>query len=628
MSTLKSRLAMVLFLAVACLVIFPGKTLAQTTTQQPVPPDCVITFSFTADGAGTQNTAAYSNRYNGCMTWTITYQGTGSGSITGLTFQSAAGAVTAGSFGTYGGTVITGINPNTSSTGAVSTFSNGTTSIPWVRVLLTEGTFVGTINGTLYGYKTGYARSGGGGGSGCVPSGSAGQVLIDDGAGACASSAGVTISGGTTVKATGGYSAGATPPALTLGTGGGTAWQEGTIPATCKTASVVCLYADSAQHGVLASFNNGNYLPLPQGPASTTSGNGACWNATNGGLLKDCGGVPVPTTRTISTTSPLGGGGDLSADRTFTCSTCTTNGSALTANLPVIGAGSNAVAVGTRSGNTTQYVTTTGTQTNGRCVEIDSNGNHIAAAAACGTGGTGCTTSGSANGVLVDDGAGGCSTSAVTIDPTAGKAGAINMPQGTACTPAANSVCRYAPASIGTAYGVVEPSSVGVTGIVHSTVSGAVRTDVAPSLIVNADITNATIDLTTKVTGVLPTANIAVALANQTSLRGNSMAAAAGDATIGQVIAHGAKALATSAISSGACSSAQTDTATGTATTDTVIATFNADPTSTTGYAPSANGGLHIVSYPTADTVNFKVCNDTASSITPGAATLNWKVIR
>ena len=511
MKPLKSSRVRSVLLALA-LFIFLGKIPIPAYAQQAPPPDCLRTFTFVGDGSGTQTTTALDNRFNGCQTWTLVYAATGSGSLTNITFQSAPGAITAGSWGSYAGTVTTGINPNTSSTGAATKFSNGTVTIPWVRVLFTEGSFVGTVNGVFYGYKTGYAGSGsGGGGSGCVPSGAAGQVLIDDGAGACSSSSGVTVSGGTTVKAVSGYSSGGTPPTLNLGTGGGFAQAEGTIPSACKLAGVDCLYSDSTQHGFLASVNNGNYLPIPQGPASSTSGNGACWNATNGGLLSDCGGVPVPATRTISTTSPLGGGGDLSANRTLTCTTCTTNGSALTANLPVIGAGSNAVAVGTRSGNTTQYVTTTGAQTNGRCVEIDSNGNHIAAAAACGTGGTGCTTSGSANGVLVDNGAGGCTTSGVTIDPTAGKAGAINMPQGTACTPAANSVCRYAPTSIGTAYGIAEPSSVGVTGIVHSTVSGAVRTDVAPSLIVNADITNATIDLPSKVTGALPTANMAAA---------------------------------------------------------------------------------------------------------------------
>jgi hypothetical protein len=48
-------------------------------------------------------------------------------------------------------------------------------------------------------------------------------------------------------------------------------------------------------------------------------------NASNqvGAAASDC----VVTTRTISTSSPLGGGGDLSADRTLTCTTCvTTNG--------------------------------------------------------------------------------------------------------------------------------------------------------------------------------------------------------------------------------------------------------------------------------------------------------------
>jgi hypothetical protein len=40
-----------------------------------------------------------------------------------------------------------------------------------------------------------------------------------------------------------------------------------------------------------------------------------------------------------------------------------------------------------RSGNTTTAVTTTGTQTNGDCVKIDANGNHIANGSACGSGG-------------------------------------------------------------------------------------------------------------------------------------------------------------------------------------------------------------------------------------------------
>lgn len=162
------------------------------------------------------------------------------------------------------------------------------------------------------------------------------------------------------------------------------------------------------------------------------------------------------------------------------------------------------------------------------------------------------------------------------------------------------------------------------TTLLHGNAAG----NLSWTQIVNADITNTTIDLTTKVTGVLPTANIAVALANQTSLRGNSMAAAAGDATIAQTIAHGAKALATGAISSATCTAAQTDTATGTATTDVINVTFNGDPTAVTGYVPLTTGMLTIIVYPTVNTFNAKVCNNTAGSITPGAITLNWTVVR
>lgn len=103
-------------------------------------------------------------------------------------------------------------------------------------------------------------------------------------------------------------------------------------------------------------------------------------------------GSGVPSSRTITATSPVTIDGttsaDLSANRTIACATCSTNASALTANLPVIGGGLNALAVGTRSGNTTQFVTTTGTLTNGDCVKIDASGNFIANGSACGGSGT------------------------------------------------------------------------------------------------------------------------------------------------------------------------------------------------------------------------------------------------
>jgi len=90
----------------------------------------------------------------------------------------------------------------------------------------------------------------------------------------------------------------------------------------------------------------------------------------------------------------------------------------------------------------------------------------------------------------------------------------------------------------------------------------------------------------------------------------------------------GTSALGTSAIASGACATTVTTTATDTATTDVVNWGFNGDPTSTTGYSPTANGMLTIISWPSANNVNFDVCNLTAASITPGSVTLNWRVIK
>jgi hypothetical protein len=84
----------------------------------------------------------------------------------------------------------------------------------------------------------------------------------------------------------------------------------------------------------------------------------------------------------------------------------------------------------------------------------------------------------------------------------------------------------------------------------------------------------------------------------------------------------------TGGVSSGACASAVSTSAAGVATTDAVIATPNVDPTGVTGYGPSASGSLYIQGYPTSGHVNFKVCNNTSSTITPSALTLNWRVVR
>ena len=98
--------------------------------------------------------------------------------------------------------------------------------------------------------------------------------------------------------------------------------------------------------------------------------------------------------------------------------------------------------------------------------------------------------------------------------------------------------------------------------------------------------------------------------------------------TVTQTVASGTATMATSAISSGTCTSAVTVAGTGILTTDVLRWSYNGDPTAVTGYAPSASGTLRVVAYPTAGNANFKVCNDTGGSITPGAITFNWNVTR
>lgn len=83
----------------------------------------------------------------------------------------------------------------------------------------------------------------------------------------------------------------------------------------------------------------------------------------------------------------------------YTGTTTLSSSGVLTANLPVIGGGAGvAPSVGTVSGNTTEFVTTTGALVNGDCVSIDGSGNFVDAGGACTTGGGGGTVASSTTG--------------------------------------------------------------------------------------------------------------------------------------------------------------------------------------------------------------------------------------
>lgn len=174
-------------------------------------------------------------------------------------------------------------------------------------------------------------------------------------------------------------------------------------------------------------------------------------------------------------------------------STWATSG-VLTANAPVIGGGAgSSPAVGTKSGNTTTFVTTTGTQTSGRCVEIDANGNHIAAAAACGSGaGTGDvvgpasstdnaiarfdSTTGKLiqnSGVTIDDSNNITTAGSITTGSGGSNAGYLELTQGTAPTAGTTSIKLFAPTSV-TSYLLGLPSAAASGPVIATNSSGTV----------------------------------------------------------------------------------------------------------------------------------------------------------
>jgi hypothetical protein len=96
-----------------------------------------------------------------------------------------------------------------------------------------------------------------------------------------------------------------------------------------------------------------------------------------------------------------------------------------------------------------------------------------------------------------------------------------------------------------------------------------------------------------------------------------------------QTIASGTIALGTSSINSGACATPVTATATGALQGDNLLVDDNAsDLSGVAGYGVSTSGVLNIYKRITTNTVTFTVCNSTGGPITPGAVTLQWRVMR
>jgi len=210
--------------------------------------------------------------------------------------------------------------------------------------------------------------------------------------------------------------------------------------------------------------------------------------------------------------------------------------------------------------------------------------------------------------------------SAPSFSATGTTPGAMKLQAGTGSIPTlpTNSAGFAAPVTGGTAWLGKLPATI-TAGILHFA-APATADGVNESV-----ITSSAVSLTADVTGVLPAANIAAALSSTTSVNGTTIPSSV---TLTQTIASGTSALGTSAIASGACATVVTTTATGVASTDAISWNANGSLKAITGYIPSTSGGLTIADYPTSGNVNFDVCNWTSASITPGAVTLNWRVVR
>jgi hypothetical protein len=200
----------------------------------------MIFFNQTATGAST----TYDNRNVGCVNWAVTYMANGFSALT-LVFQTAQdNSGVPNTFGTFGGTVVTGTASMTSITSTYSTYLG---YAPWVRVNLTAATGTGRVTGVMYGYRIGW---GGGAGGGGAPSGSTvdvtawGGVATSLGQKTMATSVPVVIASDQSIPASsaGNGNAATAIPAVAKSVFNGTTWDR---EFTCTLRSAFTLSAAS-----------------------------------------------------------------------------------------------------------------------------------------------------------------------------------------------------------------------------------------------------------------------------------------------------------------------------------------------------------------------------------------------
>lgn len=168
-------------------------------------------------------------------------------------------------------------------------------------------------------------------------------------------------------------------------------------------------------------------------------------------------------------------------------------------------------------------------------------------------------------------------------------------------------------------------SNSGTSGAAHILVNNATITGLTATG--NVDITSANaevslLNITGNLTYNATTTGLAWGNAVSGSTTNNGTIRNRGSGGRNWMVANGTSALNTGNINAGACAAVVTTAATGTLTTDAITWSPNNAPTAGT------NGSLIVHGYPTANNVNFLVCNPTAGIINAPAETLNWQVYR